>query len=274
MARTGIMLCYPFEEKRLSKWNSPYIVQPKLDGERCRYLRCGDSSLLLTSQENPIFSVPHIKNFLDRIPGLPELDGELYCHGMPFEEIHSRVSREINQHQDYKDIEYHLFDIITPEPQMARTIRLSNMRDLFKGSPVKVVDYYVASTLDDIMLTYDQILTGGYEGIVVREINAPYVRKRSTSMMKFKPKKHDEYEIIGYAEEVSIHGYSKGRLGALTCQGDDGTRFNVGTGFSAEDRSKLWEDPDLLVGKKVLISYQHITHGGGVPRFPVFVKVL
>ena len=34
--RTGIMLCYPFEEKRLNKWNPPYIIQPKLDGERCR----------------------------------------------------------------------------------------------------------------------------------------------------------------------------------------------------------------------------------------------
>jgi len=33
--RAGVQLCYPFEEKRLAKWEPPYIVQPKLDGERC-----------------------------------------------------------------------------------------------------------------------------------------------------------------------------------------------------------------------------------------------
>ena len=32
----GIMKASPFEEKRLTKWNPPYIIQPKYDGFRCR----------------------------------------------------------------------------------------------------------------------------------------------------------------------------------------------------------------------------------------------
>lgn len=34
--RTGIMLASPLDEGKLAKWPRPYIVQPKLDGERCR----------------------------------------------------------------------------------------------------------------------------------------------------------------------------------------------------------------------------------------------
>ena len=34
--REGIMLAYPFDRKRLDKYTSPLIIQPKLNGDRCR----------------------------------------------------------------------------------------------------------------------------------------------------------------------------------------------------------------------------------------------
>lgn len=273
MSRKGIMLCYPFEEKRLNKWNPPYLVQPKLDGERCRYVPFDGRSFLLSSQENPFFSVPHIKDFLDSLKIPFELDGELYCHGMPFEEIVSRASREVNIHTDHKDLEYHVFDLVIPEPQVDRTIKLGSMQQIFHNSPVKVVLSYICDSLEDIMKRYDQFLDEGYEGIIVREWNGVYVPKRSTSIMKFKPKKEDTYEIIGYTEEISIKGDPKGTLGALICKGDDGTMFNVGSGFTAEQRSILFKNPDSILGRKATIKYQHLTHGNGVPRFPVFVSI-
>jgi DNA ligase-1 len=274
MARSGIMLCYPFEEKRLKTWRPPYFLQPKLDGERCRYQRFEGGSFLLSSQENPFFSVPHIKKFLDSFPDVPHLDGELYCHGKSFEEIHSIVSRETNYHNCYADMEYHVFDVINSEPQYIRRIQLDQLKRLFGEGPVKVVPTFIVETLDEIMHFYDHILNAGYEGIVLREANNLYVPKRSTSLMKFKPKKQDDYMIVGYAEEVSIHGEPKGSLGALICQGDDNTRFNVGTGFTRDMRDSLWAIRESLVGKRVLVSYQHLTHGNGVPRFPVFVKIV
>lgn len=272
--RKGIMLCYPFEEKRLAKWNPPYIVQPKLDGERCVYHPYEGGGLLLSSQENPFYSVPHIKDFLDSLKLNIKLDGELYCHGMHFEEIVSRVSREVNIHAEHKDIEYHVFDVMTDEPQFTRNRRLEELQKLFKDSPIKIVPSYYAETLDQVLRCYDQILTEGYEGIVVRERFNYYVQKRSVYLMKFKPKKKDEYKIIGYVEEVSIYGAPKGRLGALTCAGDDGTPFNVGTGFNAEDRQRLWSIKETLIGKTCEVAYQHITVSRGVPRFPVFVRII
>lgn len=274
MSRSGIMLCYPFEEKRLSKWSPPYLVQPKLDGERCRYINKGDYSFLFSSEENPIWGVPHIKKFLDDLNIQLELDGELYCHGMAFEEIHSIVSREVNIHSDHQNMEYHIFDIVNDLPQFQRTQLLNSFENFLKSDdPVRVVPTYVAYTLEDIMQRYDEILSKGYEGIVVREINNQYVRKRSTSMMKFKPKKQDDYKIVGFNEEISIHGEPKGRLGALICKGDDGTLFNVGSGFTADIRARLWHERESLVGRTVTVSYQHLTHGQGVPRFPVFMSL-
>jgi len=67
--RAGVMLCYPFEEKRLLKWSPPYIVQPKLDGVRCRAVWAYElnSYVLLSSTQHQIVSVPHIVAALTRV---------------------------------------------------------------------------------------------------------------------------------------------------------------------------------------------------------------
>ena len=173
-------------------------------------------------------------------------------------------------------MEYHVFDIVNDESQLQRTLTLTSSEfpqlPTIKN-PIKIVPYYVANSLDDIMRIYDQILNEGYEGIIVRNINYLYTRKRSTGMMKFKPKKQDEYKIVGFNEEISIEGIPKNSLGSLICCGDDGTLFNVGTGFTQEQRQKYWEIRNILIGKTCLVSYQHTTSGRGVPRFPVFVSV-
>ena len=64
--RAGIQLAYPFEEKRLAKWQPPYIVQPKFDGDRCSNTPLPSAPLLLSSEENPFFSVPHINEQLTK----------------------------------------------------------------------------------------------------------------------------------------------------------------------------------------------------------------
>ena len=79
---------------------------------------------------------------------------------------------------------------------------------------------------------------------------------------------------MGSAEEISKDGIPKQALGALICKGSDGTEFKVGTGFTRELRERLWERVGLLKGKRAKISYQHLTSGKKVPRFPVFVEII
>lgn len=269
--RSGIMLAYPFEEKRLARWNPPYLVQPKFDGERCRAVRVGGAYLLLSSEENVIVSVPHINEAADKLLTSHELDGELYTHGMTFEEIHSIVSRTKNLHPDYLAMNFHVFDIVVGGPQHARS-RIIPELDL--KPPLRSVPTLPCWTLDDIMTAYDRLLGAGFEGIVVRHIDNEYVRRRSPLMMKLKPKKEDIYKVVDYKEEMSIDGHPKGRLGALVCVGADGTIFSVGSGLSDDDRVQLWERRDSLAGDYARIAYQHLTAGKGVPRFPIFVEVI
>ena len=276
--RKGIMLCYPFEEKRLLKWPVPYLIQPKLDGERCRALFNATGIVtLLSSEENEIISVPHINTALEALKlKNVELDGELYVHSMSFEEIHSRVSRKVNEHQDSWQIEYHVFDLVDGQRQGDRLHSLHKLLEEIKP-PIIPVGITLITDLYDVMRIYDLYIEEGYEGFIIRHIYAPYVRTRSTNIMKFKPKKEDYYTIEGFEEEVSIHGKLKNSLGALILSSahtvDRVNEFKVGTGFTADQRHELWKIRDSLIGKIARIKYQHLT-SNHIPRFPVFVEIL
>ncbi|MBU2346604.1 MAG: hypothetical protein KJ888_20635, partial [Gammaproteobacteria bacterium] len=228
--------------------------------------------ILLSSEENVIYSVPHINKALSTLQLRAELDGELYCHNMKFEEIVSITSRTVNLHPNSPVMDFHIFDIVNPLPQMKRTVMIENLRNLHRS--IKVAPFYVCENLDDIMKTYDSIINLGYEGIIVRHSMGAYERKRSTLVMKFKPKQSDEYEIIGAEEEISINGVPKDSLGSLICLSGDGSTFNVGTGFTAEQRQNLWRSRDSLKGKQVKVKYQHLSSAKRVPRFPVFVEII
>ena len=272
--REGIMLFYPFEEKRLNKWGNIAYGDPKLDGERCRAVHVDKVGWQLwSSQLNEFLSVPHISMALysQKVPITVELDGELYCHGMSFEEIHSRVSRTVNLHPLYEEIKFHIFDIVDPNPQYLRIARIDFL-DIH--DPLIKVKHTYLESFEEIMRFYDKCCEEGYEGMILRHPGALYVRKRSVYGMKFKPKKDDYYTIVDYKEEVSIHGEKKERLGALICTGDDGTLFAVGSGLKDEDRQNLWNIRETLKGNLCHVQYQHITSGKGVPRFPIFMDII
>lgn len=277
--RSGIQLCYPFEEKRLLKWNSPVIIQPKLDGERCRAIITQEKITLLSSSQHEIVSVPHINeelfhfatiNNIDSI----ELDGELYSHGMDFNEIQSLVSPTVNINSNHWKIQYHIFDIVSAEFQSTRLISLQQLFQEYDGTTLVLVPHNIAHSLEEVMLQYNDFINQEFEGIIVRHCYAPYLRKRSLYVMKFKPKKSDTYPIIGYNQEMSITGELKNSLGSLVCQGDDGTAFSVGSGLTREQRISLWCEKEKLIGNLCQVSYQHISSVGKVPRFPVFLEVI
>jgi len=272
---SGIMKCYPFSEGRLAKWAPPYICQPKFDGVRCRSIPIqtglqDNETLLLSSEENIIYGVPHLNLELRGITA--ELDGELYCHGMSFEEILSITSRTVNIHPDHRRIQFHVFDIVNELPQMRRSLIIENLRGLNKW--LVVAPFWLCESLEDVMRAYDNLIELGYEGIIVRHNNAPYVKKRSTFVMKFKPKKEDTYEIVGFVEEVSIGGVPKCSLGALVCDSGNNDTFTVGTGFTDSRRHYYWDHREELIGKIAVVQYQHLTPGMKKPRFPVFVDIL
>lgn len=282
--RSGIMLCYPYESKRLARWNSPSVyVQPKLDGERARLL--WDPALgwtfMSSTQELINFAVPHLVESIEhsKIPHNTHFDGELYCHGLDFESIHSMVSRRVELHPEHASISYHIFDLcIEDAPQWTRFMRLEQLRNRLPPEGFNLVATKVALDETDIWELNDKFVSEGFEGIIVRNYRGLWVPKRSTDIMKFKPKQSDVYKVIGAEQLIRQSGQAAPLLGALICE-CDGQIFRVGTGFTQAERVVLWnsylsnptvfEDGSLAVRVK----YQHITSGSRVPRFPVFAEL-
>ena len=273
--RTGIMLCYPFEEKRLSTWPKPWLVQPKLDGDRCRAIFDSQGALtLLSSEEHIITSVPHIYEELQNL-GLRdiELDGELYRHGASFQQINSVVSRSVNLHPDFDMVEFHVFDYVSDEAQYVRATKLTD--NIKNSDSIRIVPTEVIDSIDQVTTSLTKFTEMGYEGIILRNIAFPYLRKRSTGMMKFKPRRSDYYTIVGFEEEISIHGEPKGSLGALWLEDQSGARFKVGSGsfLTRENRQRLWQTRNNLINKTAHVKYQHLSDAH-IPRFAVLIDIM
>jgi ATP-dependent DNA ligase len=273
----GIMKCVPFEEHRLAKWNPPYIVQPKLDGDRCRNEPLENGSFLLSSEENIFYSVPHINQQLlqSGLFNLP-LDGELYSHEL-FQEgghelIHSIASRTVNIHPRHKELEYWIFDIKRiGESQITRTCFLNSLPKT--PLSIKIAPYWLCQNLGEVKTIYDNVIKAGFEGIVIRHLHNIYEEKRSTYLMKFKPKRQDTYHIIGWNEEVSIAGIPKGRIGSLIMSSQQGDSFAVSAGLDDNDRDRLWNIRDTLAGKDAIVHFQHLTNKK-IPKGCFDVEVL
>ncbi len=102
----------------------------------------------------------------------------------------------------------------------------------------------------------------GGEGLMLRQPRSKYEIGRSATLLKVKSFLDAEGRVVGHKAGAGRH---KGRLGALQVELADGTRVDVGTGFSDAER----EDPPP-VGSIISFRYQELSEAG-VPRFPTYV---
>ena len=261
----GIMKCYPFEESRLDKWKPPYICQPKYDGDRMINEPMESTSVLLTSEQNIYYGLPHINAQLHE-SGLYKMpfDGEAYSHSIFLEGghelIHSIASRTVNIHPRHEEMNFYVFDLKFPsKPQIERLHLLNGMKDSLPKN-IKLAPYWICNTLDEIKKVYDNLVEQKYEGIIVRHLYADYREKRSIYLMKFKPKKKDIYDIVGWNEEISMEGEPKGRIGSLILSSQTGDTFSVGAGLDDKEKAELWDIRGILAGMKAMVHYQHLTN--------------
>jgi ATP-dependent DNA ligase len=275
MARQGVMLAYPYDENRISRWVPPFIVQPKLNGLRCRAMHLEEDSsyVMLSSEANLWTSMPHIQAALDSQVKNVHLDGELYQHGRPMTGPEGLVSiiKRNDVHEEHAQIEYHIFDIINTNQNQAE--RSKRLRSMNLKPPLIKVPTFIANSLDDLSRIYEAVCTKGYEGIIIRRMDAFYRPKKVVTMMKLKPNEEDVYPIVSYREEISIHQEPKGRLGSLVCRASNGELFRVGSGLNDEQRERYWENRTSLVGKFCQIKYQELTYRG-VPWLPTVINIL
>ena len=136
--------------------------------------------------------------------------------------------------------------------------------------PHIMVDLDTAAGKDQLERYAKDNVNAGFEGIMIKELEAPYVCKRSTDWMKWKPTLTVDLEVVGVEEGT---GRNLGRLGALVCAGvDDGKEINVNVGSGFSD---YWTNRNLVIGRTAEILCDVITQnqdGTYSLRFPRFVR--
>ena len=267
-----VALAQKFELKRIKDMEHVY-VEPKLDGIRCfAIVKDGDAKLFARSGKL-------ISNFDSTIgftlAGLGDgcYDGELM--GEDFVALMRQAYRK-----DNVDIEHaylSLFDYLPLEEWQSdnpvtstkdRYIELQRRISSCKMPRyVKVVERYTRSAnLEDIMALHHTFVQAGYEGAMVKTIDAPYRFGRSYDVMKVKEFHDVDLPIVGLEEGTGRHA---GRLGAVKIN-FNGVIVKVGSGFSDEQREQVWNDQISFLGRIIEVRYQEVTPDGSL-RFPTFV---
>ena len=214
------------------------------------------------------------------------LDGEVI--GNSFQELMRQARRKTDVQAE--DSVYNVFDILPLasfreghwNAQLEKRIKiLDDMRSVIDTMPSLellphiMVDLDTAAGKDQFNRYCKDTVAQGFEGVMIKEMQAPYVCKRSTDWMKYKPVITVDLEVIGVEEGT---GRNEGRLGALVCAGiDDGKEItvNVGSGFSDTDRDAYWRDSQFIIGRTAEVMCDVITQnqdGTYSLRFPRFVR--
>jgi len=214
------------------------------------------------------------------------MDGEVI--GNTFQELMRQARRKTDVQAE--DSVFNVFDILPLaafreghwNAQLSKRITiLEDMRSIIDDMPNVellphiMVDLDTAAGQDQLQRYAKDQVNAGFEGIMIKNVDAPYICKRSTDWMKWKPTITVDLEVVGVEEGT---GRNAGRLGALVCSGqDDGKDItvNVGSGFSDTDRDEYWANSNHIIGRTAEIMCDVITQnrdGTYSLRFPRFVR--
>lgn len=276
------------------KQKYPCLVSPKLDG--IRVLGVGGKAMTRSMKEVPNKYVQSIFSSGE----FDGLDGEIIVGSPTAPDVYRVTNSAIMSVDGEPDFTYWVFDKWGgPMPYLERLRGSQKLTGSFvnlssSGPPfsVEAVPHLQVNDESHLLETEKYFLEQGYEGVMVRDPNAPYKNGRSTTnegyLLKLKRFIDAEYEVIGFEERMhngneattdalghtkrSSHAENKvGRndLGALVLR-QGASEFRCGTGFTDEMRTEIWANRGSYMGKLAKVKSFQI----GVkdlPRFPVFL---
>lgn len=107
--------------------------------------------------------------------------------------------------------------------------------------------------LKETIRIFHKFLSWGWEGLMIKAVDAPYAWKRSKSLLKMKLMDTADLTVLGVSEST---GAGEGMVGTIQCD-YEGTTLNIGTGSMSEsDRMKFFKNPNLIIGKTIEVAYQ------------------
>jgi DNA ligase-1 len=265
-------------------------IEVKLDGVRVITIVYPNGKVEQFSRNGKeIVNFPGIKEqFANNSSGLKEpmvFDGEIMSAS--FQDLMKQIYRKSDAQTD--DAVLYLFDVLPLSAfekgiyklgQTKRTAWLHSWLDTMNMKNIQYLDTAVIDLGTDegqkLFKMYNKsAVENGYEGIMIKDINAPYECKRTSSWLKLKPFIEVTLEVTDVEEGT---GRNEGKLGALVCSGTDDGQFitvNVGSGLTDDNRDQFWASRDRLIGQLVEVRADAITQnqdGTYSLRFPRFLR--
>ena len=277
--------------KHEKKMTGEKQIEIKLDGVRVITIIRGNKVEMFSRNGKQFHNFGHIVAEIEEVikdypvPYPLVLDGEVMSAN--FQDLMKQVHRKDNVSAN--DAVLHLFDTIPlgcfkegkwDKPQSFRSAITKAWVEEHKS----VLQHVSALDWETVDLDSEQgqqrftelnkaAVDGGYEGVMIKDVDAPYECKRTHAWLKAKPFIEVTLEVKEVEEGT---GRNEGRLGAFVCEGiDDGKdiRVNVGSGFTDSNRDDYWNRRNDIIGHLVEVRADAITKnqdGTYSLRFPRF----
>ena len=266
-------------------------IEIKLDGVRVITIIQGNKVEMFSRNGKQFHNFGHIIQEIETVikdhpvPYPLVLDGEVMSAN--FQDLMKQVHRKDGKQST--DAVLHLFDTIPlgcfqagswDKPQSFRSLITKHWVE----DHTSVLQHVQALDWEDVDLDTQEgqerfvalnkaAVDGGYEGVMIKDIDAPYECKRTHAWLKAKPFIEVTLEVTDIEEGT---GRNEGRLGAFVCEGVDDNRHivvNVGSGFTDANRDDFWDHRDSVRGNLVEVRADAITQnqdGTYSLRFPRF----
>ncbi len=234
-----------------------YWVSEKLDGVRAFW----DGRRLISRNGYPFRAPPWFTR------GFPEtpMDGELWMGRNTYDALSAAVRRTKPVEEEWREITFMAFDL--PASRVNFTQRYEQLVRMVADSAsphLRLVIQFRVADRQALMERLDAIVRGGGEGLMLHRAESLYRSGRSDDLLKLKT--YQDAEAVVIAHNPGKGKYA-GRMGSLLVETREGKRFNIGSGFSDEQR----RNPPPL-GTVLTYKYYGLT-SKGVPRFASFLRV-
>lgn len=268
----------------LEKLKFPLLASAKLDGIRALV----KEGTVLSRSLKPIPN-DYVQSLFKH---LEHFDGELIVGDPTSKTCYRDTVSGVMSKDGEPDVKFFAFDhsgaITAPY-----ILRCRGMFSKPYNKRIIPLNQHHVTCLDTLLELEAKLLDQGYEGLILRDPNAPYKFGRSTVregyLLKLKRFTDAEFEVVGFEERMhngneattnelgrtkrSSHKENKtgrGDLGALIVRTAEGLVFNVGTGFDDAQRAEIWTNQAKYQGAWAKVKFFAIGMKDA-PRHPVFL---
>jgi len=267
-----VMLCSPFEQKLVDKINFPAYAQMKMDGMRfnaivrdgkCEFRsRNGKEILLLGNLEQEFISLAGSVDCVFDGELLVMLEGDYqFADRQTGNGILNKANKGTISAEEASMVHASVWDLIpyayfadgkcpTPYSKRFSTLEAIVSKQKSKNKKIWTVTSTIVETLEQAQEIFQDYLSKGYEGIILKDGAGVWEDKRAKHQIKFKGELECDLKIIAIEEGT---GKYAGILGSLICESADGVvKVSVGSGLTDAQRKSYGQE---IVDKIVAIKY-------------------